>query len=73
MTDPAAMAGARPRPSLDELPNTWRDLRAVRGLSLRELEQRTRINRGELSKIDNGRLIPTPGQAAAILEACRVG
>ena len=67
MNDPAAVSGARPTIARRDR-DTWRDLRAERGLSLRELERRTGINRGDLSKIDRGRLAPTPGQAAVILE-----
>lgn len=70
MSDPAGVpvsaAGASRR-----APTTWTGLRAERGLSLRQLEARTGINRGTLSLIEAGRLIPTPDQAAAILEVLR--
>ena len=66
MTVPAVVPGARPVATRRHH-DTWRDLRARRGLSLRELERRTGINRGDLSKIDRGRLAATPSQAAAIL------
>lgn len=67
---PAGSPGARPVEPR-RAPDTWRALRSERGYSLRELQDATGINRGDLSKIERGRLIPTPGQAAAILEALR--
>jgi transcriptional regulator with XRE-family HTH domain len=39
------------------------------GLSIRRLSALTGINRGELSRIDQGRQIPTPDQAAALIAA----
>ena len=43
----------------------WRQLRIEHGLSLRELESRTGINRGRLSVIERG-LQPTPVEAMKI-------
>jgi transcriptional regulator with XRE-family HTH domain len=47
-----------------------RQLRLAAGLSLRELERRTGINRGRLSIIERG-VTPTDVEAAAILAALR--
>lgn len=47
---------------------TWRELREVAGLSIRELEALTGINRGELSHIERG-IGPTPRQAWQLLAA----
>lgn len=52
---------------------TWRSLRAASGLSLRELEERARINRGDLSRIENGRMCPSPEQARRLLEVYEGG
>ena len=49
--------------------NPWAEARRAAGLSLRELEQRSGVNRGLLSLLERGRLIPTPDQAAVILRA----
>jgi ribosome-binding protein aMBF1 (putative translation factor) len=46
---------------------SWRDVREEAGLSLRDLQERSGIHRGELSKIERGRSCPTPEQASAIL------
>jgi transcriptional regulator with XRE-family HTH domain len=46
---------------------TWRDLRTTSGLTLRQLEELTRINRGDLSRIERGRLCPTPDQSLTLL------
>ena len=48
---------------------SWSDLRQAAGLSLRAAELVTGINRGDLSKIEHGRLVPPPDQARRILEA----
>lgn len=48
---------------------SWRDLRIDSGLTLRQLEELSGINRGELSRIERGRTCPTPDQAIAILGA----
>lgn len=47
-----------------------RSLRLAAGLSIRELERITGINRGRLSIIERG-VVPTDGEAAAILAALR--
>jgi transcriptional regulator with XRE-family HTH domain len=47
-----------------------RSLRLAAGLSIRELERRTGINRGRLSIIERG-VVPTDAEAAAILAALR--
>lgn len=49
-----------------------RQLRIAAGLSLRELEKRTGINRGRLSIIERG-VTPSNDEAAAILAALRGG
>jgi transcriptional regulator with XRE-family HTH domain len=46
----------------------WRQLRQAKGLSLRDLEKRTGVNRGRLSVIERG-LPPSPAEALAILQA----
>ncbi|MGV1029634.1 MAG: helix-turn-helix domain-containing protein [Dermatophilaceae bacterium] len=46
----------------------WRQLRQAKGLSLRDLEKRTGVNRGRLSVIERG-LPPSPAEAQAILQA----
>jgi DNA-binding transcriptional regulator YiaG len=46
---------------------TWRSIRESTGLSIREMADRTGINRGQLSKIENGRACPTPLEAQTIL------
>ena len=47
---------------------SWRQLRQARGLSLRDLEKRTGVNRGRLSVIERG-LPPSPDEALKILTA----
>lgn len=47
---------------------TWRQLRERRGLSIRELERRTGVNRGRLSMIERG-LPASPDEAARIVAA----
>lgn len=48
---------------------SWSSLREGSGMALRQLELVTGINRGDLSKIEHGRLVPTPDQARRLLEA----
>jgi hypothetical protein len=48
ITQPAGTSGGRPATV------GWRQARQALGLSLREVEERTRINRGELSRIERG-------------------
>lgn len=47
-----------------------RQIRLAAGLSIKEVERRTGINRGRLSIIERG-VAPTPAEAAAILAALR--
>ena len=47
-----------------------RSLRLAAGMSIRELERRTGINRGRLSIIERG-VVPTDEEAARILAALR--
>lgn len=56
---------------MGEAPSTpLRQIRLAAGLSLRELERRSGINRGRLSIIERG-VAPTPDESAAILAALR--
>lgn len=48
---------------------SWGRPRGARGWSLRELEARTGINAGELSRIERGRSTPSYEQARAIVRA----
>jgi transcriptional regulator with XRE-family HTH domain len=52
------------------VPVTYRQLRLDAGLSIRELEIRTGINRGRLSVIERG-VTPTEAEAQAIRLALR--
>lgn len=45
---------------------TLRELRADAGLSLRALQEETGIFAGDLSRIEQGKLLPTPMQAATL-------
>jgi transcriptional regulator with XRE-family HTH domain len=47
----------------------WRELRKATGLTIRQLEELTGINRGELSRIEGSRTCPTPEQARKLLAA----
>lgn len=49
-----------------------RAVRETRGLSLRQLEERTGINRGVWSQIENGKHLPEPRHIAALSEALDV-
>ena len=51
-----------------EKTQSWRQMRLAKGLSLRQLEQRTGINRGRLSVIERG-LPASPAEAQTILLA----
>jgi transcriptional regulator with XRE-family HTH domain len=52
-----------------DAPNTpLRQIRLAAGLSLREVERRTGINRGRLSIIERG-VTPTPDESIRILAA----
>ncbi len=64
--------GCNPPRAPRRAPETpWGRLRNEVGWSLRELEERTGINRGDLSKFERGRGCPTPDQAMAIVGAVR--
>lgn len=53
---------------MPKAPDTpWGRLRGARGWSLREVEARTGINAGVLSRIERGIGGPTPDQALALL------
>ncbi len=55
-----------------DAPNTpLRQIRLAAGLSLREVERRTGINRGRLSIIERG-VSPTVEESASILAALQV-
>lgn len=41
--------------------------RVALGLSLRDVERRTGINRGFLSRVERGRMIPTQDESALLL------
>lgn len=47
---------------------SWRDLRIDAGLTIRQLEELSGINRGLLSAIERGRSCATRDQAGAILK-----
>lgn len=49
--------------------SAWSARRVAAGLSIRRLAGLTGISRGDLSRIDQGRQIPTPEQAALLLAA----
>ena len=56
---------------MGEAPHTpLRQIRKAAGLSLREVEKRTGINRGRLSIIERG-VTPTEDESQRILEALR--
>ena len=54
-----------PRPPAPD----WHDYRVKAGLSIRQLEEATGINRGEISRIEQRRSSPTPIQALRLLVA----
>lgn len=47
----------------------WGPERVAAGLSLRDLESATRISRGFLSRMENGRMIPTSAEYQRIMAA----
>jgi len=56
---------------MGDAPHTpLRQIRVAAGLSIKEVERRTGINRGRLSIIERG-VPPTPEEAAKILAALR--
>jgi transcriptional regulator with XRE-family HTH domain len=50
---------------------SWRDLRVDAGLTLRQVEVLSGLNRGIISQIERGRACATPDQATAILDVYR--
>lgn len=56
----------------DRVTTPLRQVREAAGLSLRELERRTGINRGRLSIIERG-VSPTDSEARMIADAIRQG
>lgn len=51
--------------------HAWSDERVALGLSIRDLERLSGVNRGDLSRIEGGRLIPTSEQWNAVMAALR--
>jgi len=47
----------------------WREQREQRGLTLSEVARRAGLNKGDLSRIETKRLVPTADEARAILRA----
>jgi len=45
----------------------WRTRRETSGLTLSEAARRAGLNKGVLSMIETGRMVPTPAEAEAIL------
>ena len=66
-TPRAASRGCNPAQT-----SLWAGIRVSAGLSLRQFEALTGINRGELSKIERGIACPTPEQAIRILSMGQV-
>ncbi len=62
----AARINAQP---LQERAGEWNRLRVAAGLSIRDLAQASGLSRYTVSLIDQGRLIPSPQEAAAVLAA----
>lgn len=62
-----AVAGGynQPQATSRRRSSSWRDVRQGLGLSLREVEERTGINRGEVSRIERG-FGPRPEHAVAL-------
>lgn len=58
-------ANLMPRPPSPD----WHDYRVKAGLSIRQLEELSGINRGEISRIEQRRQTPTPMQALRLLVA----
>jgi predicted transcriptional regulator len=62
----------KPRPHgrrqpLREGSTIYAQRRVALGLSLRDVEHRTGINRGFLSRVERGRMIPTADESAVLL------
>ncbi len=58
-------------PPLQERASDWNRLRLRAGLSIRILSDRSGVNRYHVSLIDQGRLVPSPDESAAILAVLR--
>ena len=61
----------RQRPALHTGGAAWGPERVRLGLSMRDLERLSGVNRAHLSLIEAGRLIPTGAQYAAVMTALR--
>lgn len=62
--------GCNPRQREPRAPETeWGAPRAATGWSIREFAERTGINRGDLSRIERGRMCPSREQARVLLAA----
>ena len=77
VSSPTPAPSEAPRPVVTTAERTvakgWSDLRRESGLSLRELERQTGLNRGVLSLIFRGRMCPLPDQAEVLLRVLRGG
>lgn len=51
------------------VPRTLRELRMARGITLRELAERSGVAAAIVSQVERGRLVATPGEAAALAVA----
>jgi predicted transcriptional regulator len=68
--EPGVTDGCNPPGRATHAPDTvWGRPRGAIGLSIRELAERTGINRGEISRIERGRSCPSPDQARRLLDA----
>jgi transcriptional regulator with XRE-family HTH domain len=63
------MAARTKQQALRAGPALWGQRRAESGISLRALETATGIYRGDLSKMERGRLFPTAEEFRLVLEA----
>lgn len=63
------MARTHTRPPLRTAGNAWGPQRVSLGLSLRQLEKLSGVNRAILSLAEAGRLIPTGEQYQAVMKA----
>lgn len=55
------------RQPLREASTVYAQRRVALGMSLREVERRTGLNRGFLSMVERGRMIPTADESATLL------
>lgn len=65
------MARRRTRPPLRTAGSAWGPERVSLGLSMRQLEELSGVDRAILSLVEQGRLIPTGAQYQAVMEALR--